>query len=180
MLSANSWLAPAVPDLRTGVTPWAMAVLAAGVGLILVGTYKVGVGQPRRLTAAAVLSACSGLGVGVLMLTAIGLSFVLGMDILNSGETLVSALGTLVVSVATLVALPLGLTGFSFAVAADGRMDVPTRVLPLLGTIAFLSGPVAIAFLGDASERSVLIGWPLALAVLWSGFGVLAKRRLTS
>lgn len=179
MLSLGSLLAPD-PDLRTGATPWALAVLAVGVGLILVGTYKAGVGHHHRLTAAAVVSACAGLGAGAFMLTAIGLFSVLGLDILDSGETLVSTLGTLVASVATLVALPLGLAGFSFTVAADGRIDVPTRALPLLGTLAFLSGPVAIAFLSEASERGVFIGWPLAVAVLWSGFGVLAKRRLTN
>lgn len=63
-----------------------------------------------------------------------------------------STLGTLVVSVSTLLILPAGLLAFGVAVLIDKDLSAPLRGLPLVATLAFLFGPALIAVLPKSAS----------------------------
>jgi hypothetical protein len=95
-------------DLRSGLIPWGFGVLVVGVGLIVLGTFRCDVGRPRWLLRWGCSSALVGLGIGAVFLFGTGILSVVGSDLVSTGDTSISALGTLVASVATLLVLPSG------------------------------------------------------------------------
>lgn len=165
-------------DLRTGVVPWALGALVVGVGLILFGSYRGGIGRPRRLVRWGSNLALVGLGVAAAFFFGTGILAAVGSDLLSEGETLVSTLGTLIASVSTLLILPLGLLAFGVAVLIDEQLPVGVRVLPLVGTLAFMSGPVLIGVLPESGERAVFVVWPVLLGAVWAAYGLLATTEL--
>lgn len=130
--AAGSWSGRL--DLRTGVVPWALGALVVGVGLILFGSYRGGIGRPPRLVRCGLILASVGLGVAAAFFFGTGILAAAGSDLLSTGETLLSTLGTFVASVSTLVFLPAGLLAFGVAVLIDKGLSVPLRGLPLAAT----------------------------------------------
>lgn len=175
--AAGSWSGRL--DLRTGVVPWALGALVVGVGLVLFGSYRGGIGRPPRLVRWGSILASVGLGVAAAFLFGTGILAAAGSDLLSTGETLVSTLGTLVASVSTLVILPAGLLAYGVAVLIDKDLSAPLRGLPLAATFAFLFGPGLIAVLPESGERTVFIVWPLVLGAAWAAYGLLVTTELT-
>lgn len=165
-------------DLRTGVVPWALGALVVGVGLILFGSYRGGIGRPPRLVRCGLILASVGLGVAAFFFFGTGILAAAGSDLLSTGETLLSTLATLVASVSTLV-FPAGLLAFGVAVLIDKGLSVPLRGLPLAATLAFLFGPALIAVLPESGERTVFVIWPLVLGAAWAAYGLLVTMEVT-
>lgn len=106
-------------DLRSGVIPWAFGTLVGGVALILFGSYQGGIGRPRWLLRWGSGLALLGLAAAATFLFGTGMLAVVGSELLSTGDTLISAAGTLAASVMTLVILPVGLLAVGVAVLGD-------------------------------------------------------------
>lgn len=159
-------------NLRTGVIPWAFGALAAGVCLILFGSFRCGIGRPARLARWGSGLAVVGLGAAVAFLFGTGILAVVDSDLLSTGDTLVSRLGTLAASVCTLLILPIGLSAFGAAVLVDKELPAGARGLPLIGTLVFMVGPVLVALLPESFERAVFVVWPVLLGAVWAAYGL--------
>lgn len=166
-------------DLRSGVIPWAFAALVAGLGLILLGSYRCSIGRPGFLVRWGSRLAFVGLGCAGAFLCGTGILNVVGSDLLSTGDTFLSTLGTLAASVCTLLLLPLGLLALGVAVLIDRDLNAVTRGLPLVGTLVFLLGPVLVAGLPESHEQTVLVLWPLFLAAVWAAYGLLITTELS-
>lgn len=166
-------------NLRSGVTPWAFGVLVVGVGLILFGSYRCGIGRPALLVRWGSRLSFVGLGCAAAFFFGTGILTVVGSDLLSTGDTLVSTLGTLAASVCTLLVLPIGLLALSVAVLADKELVAGMRVLPLVGSLSFMVGPALVAVLPESGEPTVLLVWPVLLGALWAAYGLLVIARLS-
>lgn len=176
--ATGAWTSDDV-DLRSGVTPWAFGWLVVGVGLILFGSYRCGIGRPTLLVRWGSRLALVGLGCAAAFFFGTGILTVVGLDLLSTGDTLVSTLGTLAASVCTLLVLPLGLVAFGVAVLADKELPVGTRGLPLVGTLVFMAGPALVAVLPESREPTVFLAWPVLLGAVWAAYGLLIIARLS-
>ena len=165
-------------NLRNGAIPWAFGALAVGIGLILLGSYRCGIGRPARLVRWGSSLALVGLGVAAAFLFGTGILAVLDSGLLSAGDTLLSRLGTLVASVCTLLILPVGLLALSVAVLVDEELSRAARSLPLIGTLVFMAGPVLVGLLPDSQERTVLLMWTVLLGAVWAGHGLLVMAKL--
>lgn len=164
-------------DLRTGFVPWALGTITVGVGLMLLGSYRGGIGRPPRLARWGTIVSLAGLAGAAVFFVGMGILAAVGSNLLNTGETFASALGTLIASVFTLLILPFGLLAFGVAVLRDKGLTAAVRALPLVGTLLALVGPVLVAVLPDSSERTVFIVWPLLLGGAWGAYGVLVATK---
>ena len=160
-------------ELRSGVIPWALSALVAGVGLILIDSYRCGIGRPALLVRCGSSLAFVGLGCAGAFLLVTGILAAVGSDLLSTGDTLVSTIGTLAASVCTLLVLPIGLLALGVAVLIDRDVPAVARAMPLVGTLVFLLGPVLVAWLPESRERTVLVLWPLVLGAVWAAYGLL-------
>lgn len=165
-------------DLRSGVIPWAFGALVAGLALIVFGSLRSDIGDPRWLLRCGSGLALVGLAAAGAFLFGTAILSAVGSDLLSTGDTFVSAVGTLAASVSTLVVLPVGLLAFGVAVLADRELPAGARGLPLVGTLLFMAGPVLVAVLPDSAERGALIVRLVVLAAPWVTYGVLVARRL--
>lgn len=169
--AAGSWSEQV--NLRSGVIPWAFGTMVAGIAQILFGSYQCGIGHPRWLLRWGSSLALVGLAAAIAFLFGTGILAFVGSDLLSTGDTFVSAAGTLAASVMTLLVLPVGLVAVGVAVLGDKDRPTGVRCLPLIGTLVFTIGPVLVAVLPESGEGPVLIVWPVLLAAAWSAYGVL-------
>jgi len=137
-----------------------------------------GAGRRARLAKAGVYLGAGGLAVTAGMLLAIGASGALNIGLLNNGETALSAAGTLVASISTLVAVPVGLVVMGLAVARDHQVDAVTRPLMLIATLLLAGAPVIVLSMSGIAEGRALAGWAVVVGVVWAVFALRLRQRL--
>lgn len=154
-------------NLREGPVPFVLAVNVLLLAAVLWTTRRLQLGTPARLSRLGSAAALVGLAAFLGFLA----SILLLEDLTDRLPESVAALGTFVGSVASLLALPLGLLMLGVAILRERRLPRWARPLPLVATCLLMAVPIAVAVLPEGSSEGQVAAILFAIAgVTWSSF----------
>lgn len=154
-------------SLREGPLPMIILADVVLVAVILLAALRLRLGSPRRLALIGSALAVGGLAVVVVFFVAV----VVLEGFTDRVPEWMASLGTLLGSVAALLAVPLGLLLVGLAALGERRLPVWARPLPMVATLCFVAAPVSIALIPEGRlEGQVAAWWVAASGVAWAGF----------
>jgi hypothetical protein len=164
-------------NLRQYGIPWLFAVAVVLLGTCLGGVHELQAPSAGRLERAGHALVRAGLAAVATFFVAIGLEdavdWLAGTGRFLSDHGGVTAAGTLLASIASLVVLPLGLTLFGVGTAGARALPGATRWLPLGIPAILLVGPAVASTTGSPAAS---IAWASLLALDGAALGVLLGR----
>ncbi len=156
-------------SLREGPLPIVVAADIVLLAAILAVARRLRMGQPDALARAGFALAVAALAVAFWFFAAV----VLLEGLTDRVPEWATASGTFIASVATLIALPLGLVLVAVASLREARLPGWARPLPLVATSLFVAVPVFIALVPEGrQEGQVAAVLSAASGVAWAAYVV--------
>ena len=160
-------------NLRQYGMPWLLAITAVLMLGCLSGIHAVQVSPKRRLEAAGYAFSSVALAVVAGFFTMIGLEDlidnVFGTGRFLSSNGVITALGTLAGSLASLVVMPIGLCLFGIGTVRSRCLPGRTRWLPLVIPFTVVVGAAAGS---AATTEAVSLAWTWLVAITYFKLGV--------